>query len=301
MCAQGIWQSSYMVAVYSSALSFGGSLGAAWHSLMRRPSLYRVLGLVLTLCQGSAMAAQAALEGAERSAPVECVALLHGLGRTHRSMADMAEALQAAGYATVSIDYPSREQPIEALADSAVPDSIERCEQLGADRIDFVTHSMGGILLRYYLARHRVALLGRVVMLSPPNRGSEVTDALRNDALYLWYNGPAGQQLGTDPASLPSRLGPVEFPLGVITGDRVAFYDLWLGRMIPGPNDGKVSVARAQVEGMTDFLVLPYGHTFIMDEPEVISQTLHFLRHGRFRHDAAAPQDPGSTVDDQHD
>jgi len=196
----------------------------------------------------------------------------------------MADALQAAGYTTVNIDYPSRKQSIEALADSAIPAGIQRCRQRNATVVHFVTHSMGGILVRYFLARHRLDQLGRVVMLSPPNQGSEATDMLKNEPLYRWVNGPAGQQLGTGPDSLPLRLGPVDFPLGVITGNQVAFYDTWLADAIPGPNDGKVSLARAQVAGMEDFLVVPYTHTFIMEGPEVILQTFNFLRYGHFRH-----------------
>lgn len=215
---------------------------------------------------------------------VECVVLLHGLGRTHRSMQTMADALRGAGFVSVNIDYPSRTQPIEVLADSAIREGIERCGQHKSAVVHFVTHSMGGILVRYFLAGHRLNQLGRVVMLSPPNQGSEVTDMLKDEPLYAWVNGPSGQQLGTGPESLPLRLGPVDFPLGIITGSRVAFYDTWLANAIPGPNDGKVSVARAQVPGMTDFMVVPYTHTFIMEESEVMSQTVRFLRFGRFQH-----------------
>ena len=151
----------------------------------------------------------------------------------------------------------------------------------------FVTHSMGGILLRYYLSRHSIPELGRVVMLSPPNQGSAAADALLENPVYVWFNGPAGLQLGTGPDGIAASLGPVGFPLGIITGNRAAFFDSWLSDMIPGEDDGKVSVARAKVEGMTDFLVLPYSHSFIMEEEEVIAQTLHFLRHGMFQRDDA--------------
>ena len=212
----------------------------------------------------------------------ECVILLHGLGRTYRSMAPMARDLDAAGYKTVNLDYASREHPIEQLAMAVIPEGLDRCSTQGAGRIHFVTHSMGGILVRYYLSQKTISGLGRVVMLSPPNQGSEVTDALQDTAFYQWFNGPAGKQLGTGPGSFVRRLGPVRYPVGVITGRSYAFFDSWLADLIPGPNDGKVAVARAKVEGMADFLVLPYSHPFIMKESEVIQQTIHFLRHGRF-------------------
>ena len=141
---------------------------------------------------------------------------------------------------------------------------------------------MGGILLRYYLTQEEIPELGRVVMFNPPNKGSEVVDNLRDYWFFKWHDGPAGQQLGTGPDSLPKNLGPVTFPLGIITGNNPAFYDFWASEMIPGPDDGKVSVESAKIKGMTDFLVLPISHTFIMDDEVVISQTLHFLEHGTF-------------------
>jgi hypothetical protein len=137
-------------------------------------------------------------------------------------------------------------------------------------------------LLRYYLSQEEIAELGRVVMLSPPNKGSEVVDRLREYFFFEWQNGPAGQQLGTGPDSLLNTLGPATFPLGIITGDKPAMFDSWLADIIPGPNDGKVSVESAKLEGMTDFLLLPLSHTFIMDNEEVIFQTIHFLQHESF-------------------
>ena len=212
----------------------------------------------------------------------ECVVLLHGLGRTARSMAKLEEALQQAGFTTANVDYPSRKSDLEVLAEQAVDEGVGRCRKQAARRIHFVTHSMGGILVRLHLSRHRLAELGRVVMLSPPNQGSEIADHLRDNGLYRWFNGPAGQQLGTGPAALPARLGPVDYPVGVITGDRPEIWDLWFSELIPGLDDGKVSVERAKVEGMRDFLVVHESHTFIMKSPKVIRQVLHFLEKGQF-------------------
>ena len=220
-----------------------------------------------------------ASEGAGDSS---CVILLHGLGRTDSSMSNLAEAAEAAGSRVANIDYPSRSYPIEELAPRGVRQGLAQCRANGTGPIHFITHSMGGILVRYYLRFIALPNIGRVVMLSPPNRGSEVADELADWHLYQWINGPAGQQLVTTPDGLVAQLGPVDFPLGVITGNRHAFYDTWLAELIPGENDGKVSVARAQVSGMSDFLVLPYSHSFIMQEPEAIRQALYFLAHGRF-------------------
>ncbi len=213
----------------------------------------------------------------------ECAILLHGLARTSASMSTMATALQQAGYQVVNQGYPSRELPIEKLAGLAINQALAQCRQDQLDTtIHFVTHSMGGILVRYFLAYQPVKNLGRVVMLSPPNQGSETIDKLGDMPGFGWLNGPAGQQLGATNASLPNRLGKADFPLGIITGDRSI--NLILSALIPGPDDGKVAINRARIEGMADFLVVHHSHPFIMKIPEVIEQTIWFLNQGHFRH-----------------
>lgn len=194
-------------------------------------------------------------------------------------MKKLAARLAREGYAVVNIDYPSTRQRIAALTEHVLADKLSAIAARAAT-LHFVTHSMGGILVRHYLAHHRLPGLGRVVMLSPPNQGSEVVDTLRDNALFRWLHGPAGQELGTDPMSVPRQLGPVDFDLGVITGNRVI--EPWLAWMIPGESDGKVSVESARVEGMRDFLVVPYSHTFIMQRETVIEHVVRFLRTGRF-------------------
>ncbi len=212
----------------------------------------------------------------------QCVILLHGLARTSWSMSSMEQALTASGYVVVNKGYPSRKKQIEQLAMETIPQAVARCGQAQTESIHFVTHSMGGILVRYFLKNSSISNLGRVVMLSPPNGGSEVVDKLREYFFFEWINGPAGQQLGTGPDSLPLRLGPVHYPVGIITGDTHHFYDWYHAAVIPGKDDGKVAVERAKLAGMSDFLVVPCGHSFIMNDRQVIQQTRFFLDHGRF-------------------
>ncbi len=212
----------------------------------------------------------------------ECVVLLHGLARTARSMEKIATALQQEGYHVLNVDYPSREHSIEELAPAVISAAIRDC---GADavKIHFVAHSLGSILVRYYLSRNSLPSLGRVVMLSPPNQGSEAVDLLKKLPGFYWFNGPAGMQLGTDEDSIPLQLPPVDYEVGVIAGDRTINFILsWI---IPGADDGKVSIQRAQVAGMADFLVVHHTHPYIMKADDVIEQTLFFLRTGRFDHD----------------
>lgn len=210
----------------------------------------------------------------------ENVILLHGLCRTSHSMAKMQQALVNAGYTVWNVDYPSRNSLIPKLADDAIGKALAECRQNGATKINFVTHSMGGILVRSYLARNSIPELGRVVMLAPPNQGSEVVDKLGGFKLFKWINGPAGNEMGTGKDSLPNLLSPANFPLGIIAGDRSIN---WINSLlIPGPDDGKVSVKRTKLAGMTDFIVIHATHPLIMRNNEAIEQTIAFLRNGKF-------------------
>jgi len=211
----------------------------------------------------------------------DTVILLHGLNRTHHSFSKMEYSLKENDYNVINVNYPSQHFTVEELVKQYITPVIHACEKECKTKIHFVTHSMGGILLRYYLQFNSLQCLGNVVMLGPPNQGSEVVDKLKNVPGFKMINGPAGQQLGTTSSSIPQQLGPVNYPVGVITGNRSI--NPILSCIIPGKDDGKVSLKRARVEGMTDFLVVPYTHTMIMRRRYVIEQTRHFLKNNQFK------------------
>jgi pimeloyl-ACP methyl ester carboxylesterase len=209
-------------------------------------------------------------------------------------MTTLEQALSEQGYTVVNMDYPSTEHPIEHLADIYVPQAINQCDTQSNthstahiktrsninSNTHFVTHSMGGILVRDYVNRYGSANIGRVVMLGPPNQGSEAVDKLRFLPVFGWLHGPAGLQLGTDQQSRVKQLGAVDFELGVIAGTQSI--NPLLSVLIPGTDDGKVSVENTKVAGMKAHKIMSVTHPMMMKNKEVIAQIVQFLATGKF-------------------
>jgi pimeloyl-ACP methyl ester carboxylesterase len=207
------------------------------------------------------------------------VFLLHGLGRGAWSMKRLEWQLQKENYRVINVSYPSTRLSIQESAnwlDNIVKEHASSC----TGKIHFVTHSLGGIVVRQYLANRKLSGLGRVVMLAPPNQGSELAEKFRNNFLYRHFAGPSGQQLGVELGGLPARWPKLDYDVGVIAGNRSLnpLFSAW----IPGRDDGKVSVQSTRLDGMRDFRVVHHTHTWLAWSRDVIGDTVRFLRTGQF-------------------
>jgi len=205
--------------------------------------------------------------------------LLHGLGRTRWSLWPVAREAARRGYQVHNLGYPSRRARIEELAENVGERVLHVA---GNGPVDVVTHSMGGIVLRAAVAGGSLPqeAVRRVVMLAPPNHGSELADRLRDFRVYRFATGPAGQQIGTNEDSVPRRLPPPPFEVGIIAGRKSA--NPVFGRVLGAESDGKVTVESTQLEGMRDRVVVDRAHTFIMWAPDVLAHVFSFLETGQF-------------------
>ena len=209
----------------------------------------------------------------------ETVVLLHGLGRTRRSLAGLKRALDDAGYTTWSRTYPSRRMTIADLADE-VAGWIR--EDLGEGPHLAVTHSMGGVVLRHLADR---LTWRRSVMLAPPNRGSRVARTLHRNGLFRWWFGPAVDQLAS-PTDWPIPTWPCAVIAGTAgtTLNNVPSWGIRALRIMPTdtPHDGTVAVDEARLPGMTDFATVAASHTWIMNHPDTRRLILGYLQGAGF-------------------
>ena len=208
----------------------------------------------------------------------DVVVLLHGLGRTPLSMSALWLAARRRGYRVINWHYRST---VANIADHAEAFAREVAPRItGSPRVHFVTHSLGGIIVRQFLSTHALPNLGRVVMLAPPNGGSEVADVLQQSQIIARYVMPA-RELGTGAASVPRSLPPATFPVGVIAGSRshIRLFSNWMNHE---PNDGVVAVERTKLAGMSDFLVLRRTHTMLPWAPDALAQVFRFIEDGAF-------------------
>ncbi|MBM3871775.1 MAG: alpha/beta hydrolase [Verrucomicrobia bacterium] len=218
------------------------------------------------------------------AATSETVVLLHGLYGAPLMMKRLEWTFRRQGYHVVNLAYPTWRVPLETAVESHLHSSLTSLTSAGTGQVHFVTHSMGGIALRMYLARHNLPNLGRVVMLAPPNQGSKLAHLFKGSAFARWVLGPNLARLGTAPEDLPQRAGPMACEFGIIAGDG-SLLSKWFDPAHPG--DGRVSVESTKLAGMADHLVLPVRHRFMMCQREVCAQASAFIAQGRFNHPPA--------------
>lgn len=195
----------------------------------------------------------------------------------------LEDRLSREGYAVVNRSYPSTSLTIQESGEF-LRRRIER--RLAADpdaEVSIVTHSMGGLLARYYLTHYPPENFNALVMIAPPNQNADKAERFKDFFFYRWLYGEPGQQLATGLDELQRLLGVPEQRFGIIaggTGDENGFTPT-----IPGDDDGTLSVESTKLEGAADFILLRYSHAFIMRKRETADQVIHFLRHGEFAHE----------------
>jgi len=218
------------------------------------------------------------------------VIYLHGIGRSSRSMRPILNAMPTAEFVHVPFEYPSTRVPLEQSA-NYLHSLIESLTDVSI--ISFVVHSMGGLVVRRYLKDHNDPRLHRLVMLGTPNSGAELADMLKRNMLFRTVYGPAGQELVTDKDGTIGSLPTPAIEFGVIAGgkgDENGFNPL-----LPGDDDGTVTITSARLAGAADFLRVPKLHSFLMSDETAIAAVECFLEHGRFsmeREPAPIVKDP---------
>ncbi|MFA5947539.1 MAG: alpha/beta hydrolase [Candidatus Gracilibacteria bacterium] len=211
----------------------------------------------------------------------DCIFLLHGLARSSKSMEPLAKSLNDIGYTTINIKYSSTKYNIETLSEKFLKPIVnEYCTEKNK-KINFVTHSLGGIVVRQFLSKNTLENLNKIIMIAPPNKGSEIADFVTKIPIVRSFYGPALKQLGTDKNSLPLKIIDSQYTLGIIAGN--ISYNPLFSYFLPDKDDGKVSVEKTKMNLMTDFIEVKSTHTFIMQNKKVIELVKKFLKDEKFQ------------------
>jgi pimeloyl-ACP methyl ester carboxylesterase len=264
--------------------------------------IYRLLDeRDLRYAQGTFDECRAALDKIKRQRHLprmsgRAVVVLHGLIRSRASMDSLCRYLrEKGGYNVFNVEYPSTRDDIAEHARSLrrVIDNLD-----GITEINFIGHSMGNIVVRHYLGdlarqnpwrqsageaaadRRAAARFRRFVMLAPPNQGALLAEKFSDNVVFQQIYGESGIQLGRDWPELEKRLATPPFEFGIVAGGKEN--QKGYNPLLPGDNDGTITVESAKLGGARDFIVLPALHSFIMDDGMVQECVLRFLQKGYF-------------------
>lgn len=210
----------------------------------------------------------------------EGVVVLHGIFRTKFSMRSLAKYLEKEKFKVLNLGYKSTKYPIEELIEIIHPAIADFNQKNNFEKLHFVGYSMGALLIRAYLKNYLPKNLGRVVMIGPPNQGSEVADRIQNFFFYKWLYGPAGQQLITNQESFKKMFAEINCELGIIAGNKSL--DPISSKIIGIANDGKVSIESTKLAEMKEHIIVPVNHTFFPENRKVKELTSCFLKNGKF-------------------
>ncbi len=208
----------------------------------------------------------------------ETVVLLHGIANVPLSMAYIKRGLEKEGYDVLNLGYQSTRSTVESAASELHTRVVSAVK---GGKIHFVAHSLGNIVVRKMLAEP-FSRLGRMVMITPPNQGSELSERFKNLELYKWIFGPAGQQLSSDNPVFFNSLPVPPCQFGIIAGGKGN--DRGFNPLLKGDNDGTISVETTRMESASDFIIIDSLHTMILFSRETLEQVISFLKSGKFRH-----------------
>ena len=220
----------------------------------------------------------------------KAVVLIHGMVRSSKSLHAMEAPFLEAGYRVFAFDYPSTQLTIPESAEylRRALSSLE-----GIEEINFVVHSMGGLVVRSYLQKEPDPRIRRMVMLGVPNLGAHLADRLKENVLYRGILGPAGQQLISATDGFIAGLPVPKFEFAVIAGGRGT--PNGYNPLIPGDDDGTVAVESTRLPGAADFIQLPVLHSFMMAHRDVVAASVRFVTTGAIRDDGSRQPIPAAT------
>ncbi len=208
------------------------------------------------------------------------VIFMHGALKSASSMDKLEAAFSSADYHTFNWDFNSRDFTV--IQNAAKLDSILRHKDYLEHTLHFVTHSMGGIVIRYYLENYNPPNVGRFVMIAPPNQGSQIATELRGFPPFRWLYRKNVDYLVTGSDAFAPNAGIPDCEFGIIAGGTGGKYGFtWY---LPGDDDSILSVEQTKLQGAADFILLHHIHATIMMEDDTIKQSLYFIQHGEFLH-----------------